>query len=68
MDSLADLSGVGLAALVVVLGYYLINKLTHLLTKYLERHELLLQKILIEQMASTKELKAIKESLRKRAG
>lgn len=64
MTDLANISGVGLAGVVVVLGYYLINKMGHLVTKHLERQELLLQKILIQQMACTKELEAIKEFLR----
>lgn len=59
-----DLSAIGLAALVMVLGYYLINRLMSLLTKHLQRQELLLQKILIAQLACAEELVAIKQSLR----
>lgn len=63
-DWLVDVSGIGLAALVVVLGYWLIVRLQSILSKTFERQELLLQKILIAQMSCAKELKEIKESLR----
>lgn len=59
MDALADLSGVGLAALVVVLGYYLIIRLQNILTKYLERQELLQQQILIAMLKIAEEMTAI---------
>ena len=62
MNQLADISGVGLAALAMVLGYYLIVSLKLVLTQHLERQELLLQKILLEMMAHTEELSEIKES------
>lgn len=68
MNELADISGVGLAGLAMVLGYYLIVSLKSVLTKHLEMQELLLQKILIEMMAHTEELTAIKQSLRIKDG
>lgn len=68
MTELADISGVGLAALAMVLGYYLIVSLKSVLTKHLERQELLLQKILIEMMAHTEKLSAIKDSFRIKNG
>lgn len=58
-----DLSAIGLVALVMVLGYYLIVKLQSLLTKHLERQELLLQKILVEMMACREELSEIKAAV-----
>lgn len=62
MDSLADLSGVGLAALVVVLGYYLIIRLQNILTKYLERQELVQQQILIAMLKIAEEMTAINKA------
>lgn len=62
MNELADISGVGLAALAMILGYYLIVSLKSVLTKHLQMQELLLQKILVEMMAHTEKLSAIKES------
>lgn len=63
MDVFSNLSGVGLAALVVILGYYLIIKLARLAQQHYERQELILQSILIEQIAASERLLAIQESL-----
>lgn len=65
MEWLADLSGVGLAALVVVLGYYLIIRLQNILTKYLERQELLQQQLLIAMLKIAEEMTAINKVARR---
>ncbi|GAH41525.1 unnamed protein product [marine sediment metagenome] len=64
IESLADFSGIGLAALMVVLGYWVLTNLQKLLAKHYERQELLLQKILIAQLACAEELQEIREALR----
>lgn len=63
-DSLADFSGIGLAALVVVLGYWVLVKLQSLLVHHYERQELLLQKILLAQMSCAEELHEMREQMR----
>ncbi len=65
---ITDMSALGLVALIMVLGYYLIHKMTDLAAKHYERQELILQNILIQQMACAEELVAIKESFRSFGG
>lgn len=64
VESLSDFSGIGLAALVVVLGYWVLVKMQALLAHHYERQELLLQKILLAQMSCAEELHEMREEMR----
>ena len=62
IESLADFSGIGLAALMIVLGYAVLTKLQALLAHDYERQERLLQQILVAQLACAEKLLDIQES------
>jgi len=65
MENLNDMTAMGLTALVIVLGYYAVQKLGGIFANHLERaNELQMRTVFLLEKCAV-ELDAIKESLQK---
>ncbi len=63
-ESLSGFFGIGLAALVVVIGYWVVVRMHALFTHHYERQELLLIMILLAQMSCAEELQKMRKVMR----
>lgn len=64
-EAFTDFTALGLVALMIVLGYYAVQKLGTILTKHLARQNRLLERIEVNLLACIDRLDHIQESFQK---